>query len=304
MFEAPSPHLPVLQKSCLPRLGRRRKKKCDEEKPVCGNCLRYTGPAGLKCTWSTGTHSATQSSPTPLSRSSSKDDSGRLQLLSHAEADISSHGANHSAIDPALSPQSQTALLPSSLSASFASQPEQHALQFLHAHFRNLSTPIDAKLHIFDHTIPLAVTSPAVKNAYVAFALAFIAMKYTNAERKILATEYYGKTLRIIRKDLIDAPQEDVLSAMLLVNFTEVSCMDKHFTSRLLTPKKGNAIFDAQPSSYTWNTRSSAKGHSKRFAIYCTPACTFGVMYLYPYYVNPASFLYSCVSKIARHYGF
>jgi hypothetical protein len=210
-------------------LGRRRKKKCDEEKPVCGNCLRYTGRAGLRCTWSTATHSATQSSPIPLSRSSSKDDSGRLQLLSHAEADVSSHGANHSATDLTLSPQSQTALLPSSLSASFAGQPEQHALQFLHAHFRNLSTPIDAKLHMFDHTIPLAATSPAVKNAYVAFGLAFIAMKHTNAERKILAAEYYNKTLRIIRKDLIEAPQEDVLSAMLLVNFTEVGCMDKHF---------------------------------------------------------------------------
>jgi hypothetical protein len=165
--------------------------------------------------------------------------------LSHAEADVSSHGAKHSALDPALSPQSQTALLPSSLSASFASQPEQQALQFLHAHFRTLTTPIDAQLHMFDHTIPLAATCPAVKNAYVAFAITFIAMKHSNVERKILAAEYYGKTLRIIRKDLIHAPREELLSAMLLVNFTEVSSMDKHFPSRLLTPKKGNAIFDA-----------------------------------------------------------
>jgi hypothetical protein len=84
-----------------------------------------------------------------------------------------------------------------------------------------------------------------VKNAFVASALAFIAIKHPIAERKILATEYYGKTLRIIRKDLIEAPGEDVLLAILLVNFTEASCMDEHFPSRLLTPKKGNAIVDA-----------------------------------------------------------
>jgi hypothetical protein len=106
---------------------------------------------------------------------------------------------------------------------SFDSQPEQQALQFLHAHFRNLTTPIDAKLYMFDHTISLAATRPVVKNAYVACAHTIMAMKNSDAERKLLAAEYYSKTLKIIRKDLIDAPGEDLLSAVLLVNFTEVS---------------------------------------------------------------------------------
>jgi hypothetical protein len=118
-------------------------------------------------------------------------------------------------------------LLPSPLSKSFGTQPEQQALQFLHAHFRKLTTPIDAKLHMFDHTISLAATCAVVKNAYVACAQTLMAMKDSNTERNILATEYYNKTLRIIRQNLLDAPREDLLWAMLLVNFTEVSCMDK-----------------------------------------------------------------------------
>ena len=197
----------------------------------------------MKCIWSAGTQSAIESSPSLLPISSSKNDSSRLQLLSHPEVNFSSRGANQPALGPALSPQSQTALLPSSLSASFSSQPEQQALQFLHAHFRNLTSPIDSKLHAFDLTIPIAATCPVVKNAYVASGLTLMAMKQSNVEKKLLAAEYYGRTLRIIRKDIIDAPREEVLGAMLLVNFTEVSCMDKHFPSRLLTPKKGNAIF-------------------------------------------------------------
>jgi hypothetical protein len=160
-------------------------------------------------------------------------------------ANTSSHGAKSTALDSDLSPQSQTELLPSSLSGSFNSQPEQQALQFLDAHFRDLTTPVGVKLHMFDHTIALAATRPVVKNAYVAAAQTFMAMKDSTAERKLISAEYYSKTIKIIRKDLIDAPGEDLLSAVLLVNFTEVSCIDKYFPSHPLTLKAGNAICDA-----------------------------------------------------------
>ena len=84
-----------------------------------------------------------------------------------------------------------------------------------------------------------------MKNAFIVFTLMFIVIKHPIIERKILAIEYYSKTFRIIHKDLIKALKEDILLAILLVNFIKVSYINKHFLSCLLTLKKGNAIVNA-----------------------------------------------------------
>ncbi|KIM93807.1 hypothetical protein OIDMADRAFT_149569 [Oidiodendron maius Zn] len=237
---------------------RRRKKKCDEQLPICGGCAKgQVDLFNITCTrpqYSSPLPSPSRearsmvqlldellplqspSSPFVIGTLATSNESlpSYLTLMGEGEPMAiypNQRGStlNHSASAHAF--QSMIALqminpranLESPFFTVFSETIERKALQSLTTKFDSMVTPtyINPELSILVHGLPLAIHYPAVKNAFTACGLALLFKETLNANDYQTSLKYYNKAINIVATELMTLPEESNISAALLLHIFE-----------------------------------------------------------------------------------
>lgn len=239
-----------------PNPGRQRKKKCDERRPICSSCLKY----GTTCERGRNSkhHSRARSSsglpgesgpPSPsnaLAQSPSSDFSA-YSIDSHCSLsselvplDSTYPVTTHSRIQDSLVQErhwsdfevsflSMGSNVRSLELVAFNLSSEHRVLDFLLEKIEALIMPryISPKLSILYIALPLAVASPAMKNALMACGFALLSQASSGTEDSIQAKSYQCKALNDLAGNLLEGLEEQNLATILLLHLFEVGISDR-----------------------------------------------------------------------------
>ncbi|KAG4441702.1 hypothetical protein IFR05_002836 [Cadophora sp. M221] len=237
---------------------RQRKKKCDERQPRCSSCLKY----GTTCQRGpdSKSHSRVSSSSGLLGGSSPPSPSDALARSPSSvfsTDSMDSHGSVSSKLVPFDStyPLASSARIADTLvqdkqwngfgaaSLSMGSNvrslelvafnlaSEHRVLDFILEKIEVLIMPryVSPKLSILYIALPLAVASPAMKNALMACGFALLSQNSLGTEDSIQAKSYQCKALNDLAGNLLEGLEEQNLATILLLHlFEKITCDSVH----------------------------------------------------------------------------
>ncbi|KAH9208402.1 fungal-specific transcription factor domain-containing protein [Leptodontidium sp. 2 PMI_412] len=275
---------------------RQRKKKCDERRPICSSCLKY----GTTCERGRNSkhHSRARSSsglpgesgrPSPsnaLAQSPSSDFSA-YSIDSHCSLsselvplDSTYPVTTHSRIQDSLVQErhwndfevsflSMGSNVRSLELVAFNLSSEHRVLDFLLEKIEALIMPryISPKLSILYIALPLAVASPAMKNALMACGFALLSQASSGTEDSIQAKSYQCKALNDLAGNLLEGLEEQNLATILLLHlFEKITCDSVH--SKRLHLLGANDFINSSQRAAT--SRSAPTRHHIQLIEACT----------------------------------
>ena len=101
---------------------------------------------------------------------------------------------------------------------------ERIVLDFLLERIDNLTTPsyMGPKMSILYSALPIAIASPAMKNAMMACGFALLSQISWGEDSSMQARSYQGKALNVLAGSLHHGSEEGILATILLLHLFEV----------------------------------------------------------------------------------
>jgi len=205
-------------------LGRKRKKKCDERRPVCSQCTRHHNSMS-ECTW---TRSPTSQSWKPhIQKEQALLLDWRRQENTKSVHGDSNHRYNGS---KTVSPSTVRLFTPRSYLKEISPEViEGHLLQVLFSRCEELASNsfFHQDLSFPSLLLPQTISNPTTKSAVLACGAVLLA-NYDVAWVP-MSQYYHTQTIHIIQTSLMSSGREQNLSAIMLLHLYEV----RSFTSQV-----------------------------------------------------------------------